>query len=102
LPLTANGKLDRGALPEPAAAPERPAHPASDDLAGQVAAIFREVLRVDDIGPDQSLFRLGGHSLSITRIASRLRRQLDVDLPLVVFYDAPTVAGVVEAIRRAR
>jgi acyl carrier protein len=102
LPLTPHGKLDRGALPEPPRPPEPDSAGAGpDDLAGPVAAIFREVLRVDHIAPDQSLFGLGGHSMTITQIAWRVRERLGVGLPLDVYYEFPTVAGVVGAIRSA-
>jgi acyl carrier protein len=105
LPLTPHGKLDRAALPPP---PEAPPVPQSlpesdvdggDPMAAAVRDIFLEVLRLDDIGPDDDLFDLGGHSLTITRIMARMRQQLGIDVPLEVFFDTPTVAGVVEAAR---
>ncbi|WP_436499012.1 non-ribosomal peptide synthetase [Actinokineospora sp. HUAS TT18] len=98
LPVTPNGKLDRDALPEP----QRQAQaPTGDKHTGAVADIFCEVLGLDDIGPDEDLFELGGHSLTVTQIASRIRKRLKVDLPLYVFYDVPTVAGVALAVREA-
>ncbi|MFC7384584.1 amino acid adenylation domain-containing protein [Sphaerisporangium rhizosphaerae] len=100
LPLTPNGKVDRSALPEarPAAArtPERAL--GDDPVSRAVHDIWCDVLRLDGAGPDENLFDLGGHSLTITRLAARVRRRLDVDLPLRVFYDTPTIAGVVAAI----
>lgn len=54
-------------------------------------------MRIDDIGPDDDLFDLGGHSLTVTQIAARMRRQLGIDLPLHVFFDTPTIAGLVAA-----
>jgi amino acid adenylation domain-containing protein len=99
LPLTPNGKLDRAALPEPPAR-EAAAAPAASvvGLAKDVGDICREVMRIDDIQPDESLFDLGGHSLTMTMIASRIRKRLRKELPLHVFYDAPTIAGIVEAL----
>jgi acyl-coenzyme A synthetase/AMP-(fatty) acid ligase len=98
LPLTPNGKLDRRALPElprtPATAPS--AEPA-DELTGQVAAICAEVLRRETVGPHDSLFDLGAHSLTMTAIASRIRRRLGADLPLHLFYDDPTAATLAAA-----
>ncbi|MEZ0076099.1 amino acid adenylation domain-containing protein [Planotetraspora sp. GP83] len=111
LPLTPNGKLDRGALPEPPPSSGRPyredryredkKESPADGLTEQVTAIWREVLKHDGFGPDDSLFDLGGHSLTITQIASRVRRRLKIHLPLHVYYDNPTLAGLVEAIRPA-
>ncbi|MEU1088036.1 amino acid adenylation domain-containing protein [Streptomyces sp. NPDC005576] len=105
-PLTPNGKLDRAALPEPA--PER--GPAAGREGGAalgptaevVLAIWREVLELDDLGPDEDLFDLGGHSLTMIAIASRIHRALGVDLPFDVFFDAPTVHGISAAITALR
>jgi amino acid adenylation domain-containing protein len=97
LPLTPNGKLDRAALPVPDRVAPEPAAPLQG-LAAEVADIWREVLRVDRIGLDDDLFDLGGHSLTITRIAARIQARLQVDVPLEAFYDTPTVAGIVAAI----
>ncbi|MEV6520486.1 amino acid adenylation domain-containing protein [Longispora sp. NPDC051575] len=99
LPLTPNGKLDRAALPAPAHAPVAAA-PGGSALADAVRDIWQEVLRVDGIGPDEDLFDLGGHSLSITQISARIRKRLGADVALDVFYDTPTIAGVVAAIER--
>jgi acyl carrier protein len=105
LPLTPNGKLDRAALPPPPRpAPDAPAEPAAplDGLAAEVADIWREVLRIDRIGLDDDLFDLGGHSLTIIRIAARIHARLRVEVPLQAFYDTPTVAGIVAAIGEAQ
>ncbi|GIG60037.1 hypothetical protein Lfu02_44090 [Longispora fulva] len=108
LPLTPNGKLDRAALPAPprvaTAAPRTALVP--PDTSGvasvldTVRAIWQEVLRVGDIGSDEDLFDLGGHSLTITQISARIRKRLGADVALDVFYDTPTIAGVVAAIER--
>ncbi|RKE16987.1 non-ribosomal peptide synthetase [Streptomyces sp. TLI_171] len=105
-PLTPNGKLDRAALPQPAPARAEPA-PAAADLADRsedatlaaVLAIWSEVLELDDLGPDEDLFDLGGHSLTITAMAARISRTLSVDVPLDVFFDEPTARGVAAAVR---
>jgi non-ribosomal peptide synthetase component F/acyl carrier protein len=88
-PTTPNGKLDRAALPEP---PLESMSTPDGDLLTRIGAIWREVLRVDTVGPDDDLFDLGGHSLTITQIAARIRDRLGVDVPLDQFYDAPTLA----------
>ncbi|WP_416904308.1 non-ribosomal peptide synthetase [Micromonospora echinospora] len=122
LPTTPNGKLDRSALPAPdpattdadAAGTDADAAGTDADAAGTDAAdgvdgtdaivagivgIWRQVLRVDRFGPHDDLFDdLGGHSLSVTQIAARMRRQLGIDLPLHVFFDTPTIAGVLAAV----
>jgi len=105
LPLTANGKLDRRALPAPdfASAGERyvaPRTPVEEVLAG----IWAEVLRLERVGVEESFFDLGGHSLLGTRVISRVRELFGVELPLRALFEGPTVAemaGRVEEIRRA-
>ncbi|GIG03076.1 non-ribosomal peptide synthetase [Catellatospora citrea] len=102
LPRNANGKLDRAALAGLAGTPLVPQASASPytGLALQVYEIWREVLGHGEIGPDDDLFDLGGHSLTVTKIAARLRRRLGVDLPLHVFFDTPTINGIVTAADR--
>ncbi|MFF1833397.1 amino acid adenylation domain-containing protein [Streptomyces sp. NPDC058231] len=100
-PMTANGKLDRAALPEPS--PAEPALVTTDDgLLAQIGSIWREVLRVDVVGPDDDVFDLGGHSLTITQIASRVRDRLGVDVPLDQYYDAPTLAEITAVVAELR
>ncbi|GAA1387178.1 non-ribosomal peptide synthetase [Catellatospora chokoriensis] len=102
LPRNANGKLDRAALAGLTGTPLVPqALPRPyTGLALQVYEIWREVLGHGEIGPDDDLFDLGGHSLTVTKIAARLRRRLGVDLPLHVFFDTPTINGIVAAADR--
>jgi amino acid adenylation domain-containing protein len=102
LPLTVGGKLDRGALPEPPRPRVEPVAPAAwSEVARGVRDICCEVMKLDDIQPDESLFDLGGHSLTMTMIASRIRKRLRRELPLHVFYDEPTIAGIVQALDEA-
>jgi amino acid adenylation domain-containing protein len=97
LPLTPNGKLDRRALP----APELGAGPASvpprDDVEATVAAIWAEVLEVPAVGAFDSFFDLGGHSLLATQVISRVREALQVEVPLRVLFEDPTVAALAAA-----
>jgi nonribosomal peptide synthetase DhbF len=104
LPLTANGKLDRRALP----APERPpaasrskAAPRTDEER-VVAAVWAGVLGTDQVGVDDNFFQLGGNSLLATRVITRLRRELGVELPLRSLFLAPTIAGIAQAVRSLR
>ncbi|AVT38533.1 non-ribosomal peptide synthetase [Plantactinospora sp. BB1] len=110
LPRTPAGKLDRAALPTPertdgtppATEVEPAGTPESVALTRIVAGIWQEVLRVDEIGPQDSLFDLGGHSLTIMQITARIRKALGVEVPFDVFFDTPTVDGVVSSIEELR
>ncbi|MEV4751877.1 amino acid adenylation domain-containing protein [Streptosporangium sp. NPDC049248] len=108
LPLTANGKLDRTALPAPDTGGEREAKTGSavpvaySGVAAELHEIWCEVLGAAEVGPEEDLFELGGHSLTITQIASRVRLRLGADLPLHVYYDDPTIQAVAAAVERLR
>jgi amino acid adenylation domain-containing protein len=103
LPLTANGKIDRRALPapeQPAAAYVAPRTPAEEVLAG----IWAEVMRTDRVSADADFFALGGHSLLATRVISRVRAAFGVEPTVRTFFEAPTLAELaraVEALRRS-
>ncbi|HCT79488.1 MAG TPA: non-ribosomal peptide synthetase [Micromonosporaceae bacterium] len=98
LPLTPNGKLDRAALPayEPPVTSDAPEY---EGVAKDVFEVWSEVLGRNDIAPDDSLFELGGHSLTVTKISSRLRKR-GLNVPLHVFFDHPTISGIVAAIEQ--
>jgi len=100
LPLTPNGKIDRRALPFPQelGADTTPDDPPHTELECAVAQIWQTVLGVPQVGLHADFFQLGGHSLLATRIISHLREQLDVDLPLRVLFERPTVAALVESV----
>ncbi len=101
LPLTENGKTDRRALPTPDA--KRPAldtefvEPAGS-LEVSIAAIWREVLRVDRVGANDSFFDLGGSSLLAVESLLALRRELGRTVPVVALFQHPTLRTLARAL----
>ena len=100
LPLTPNGKVDRRALPLPEGRSQvqqeyvAPRTPVQETL----AEIWREVLRVEEVGIEDNFFELGGHSLLATQVMSRVRERFGVELPLRVLFESPTVAELAQRV----
>ncbi|HTG31557.1 MAG TPA: amino acid adenylation domain-containing protein [Thermoanaerobaculia bacterium] len=103
LPLTANGKVDREALPAPErqSAPETyqaPRTPVEEVVAG----IWAELLGLDRVGANDHFFELGGHSLLATQVMSRLRAAFGVEMPLRDLFEDPRVEGLAARVEAAR
>ncbi|HEU0302771.1 MAG TPA: amino acid adenylation domain-containing protein, partial [Longimicrobium sp.] len=103
LPLNPNGKVDRRALPAPD--DDRPAletayQPPRSPLEATIAGIWADVLGVQQVGVHDGFFDLGGHSLLATRVVSRMRKALQVELPVRALFEAPTVAGLAGTVER--
>jgi acyl carrier protein len=72
--------------------------PPSTELEKQLAALWQEVLGVDQVGLHDNFFDLGGHSLLATRVAGRLRTQFDFDVPLAKLFEAATVSALAQLV----
>ncbi len=100
LPLTANGKLDRGALPVPGSV-SRDATAPRTPLEVHLHELWREVLGVQEIGIHDSFFALGGHSLLVTKVLARVRDAFGVELSLRRAYEAPSIAAMAQMVASA-
>jgi len=101
LPLSPNGKVDRKALPEPEATQrerERPHIAPRTAIEEVVAGLWAEVLGGARMSIHDNFFELGGHSLLAMQIISRVSKTFQTDIPLRKLFEAPTVAGLAEAI----
>jgi pristinamycin I synthase-3/4 len=102
LPVTITGKIDRAALAEWSVAPPNAAPagaPARDALAETVARIWREVLAVGHVGPDDSFFDLDGSSLKAMRIVARINDECGTMISVRTLFDADTVSDLCRAVR---
>ncbi len=104
-PLTPNGKIDRKALPSsdttrPTASPAVTPPRTPEEI--KLAEIWREVLKVEDIGVHDSFFKIGGHSLLAMQAISRMSKSFAVDLSLRSIFEAPTIAGIAEILTQHR
>jgi amino acid adenylation domain-containing protein len=104
LPLTANGKLDRRALPAPGASASAGAAFAEPqtDVERQLATIWAEVLKKEQVGRTDNFLALGGHSLLAIRVLGRISKAFGVRLPLRTLFESPTVEALARAVEVAK
>jgi amino acid adenylation domain-containing protein len=104
LPLTASGKVDRRALPEPQSycAEMGEDYEAPRTTVEEVlCCLWAEALRLDQVGINDNFFELGGHSLLATRLLARIQNAFEVRLPLRTIFEAPTVLSMAESLFNA-
>lgn len=104
VPLKPNGKIDRQALPEPAAVEEGATSqaPAPGSLEDALAQIWAHVLGRPQVGLHESFFSLGGHSLLVPQITWKVKERFGVELGAQAIFNAPTVARFAQELWRAR
>ncbi|NRD47314.1 non-ribosomal peptide synthetase/type I polyketide synthase, partial [Corallococcus exiguus] len=104
LPLTSSGKVDRRALPSPdLRASGGPGHvPPGTPTEERLAALWKPLLQVEQVGSEDHFFELGGHSLLATQLVSRIRADFGVELALQALFEAPTLAALARRLDAAR
>jgi amino acid adenylation domain-containing protein len=105
LPLTHSGKIDRRALPDPHESRLEanrqylaPRNPTEQSLVN----LWASSLGVERVGVQDDFFELGGDSLIAVRLVSKMRKEFQLDMPLQLLFESPTIAGVSDAIEKAR
>ncbi|TDX62566.1 amino acid adenylation domain-containing protein [Methylosinus sp. sav-2] len=104
MPLTANGKLDRAALPAPPRDAVRDSAfvaPRTEDEES-LAEIWRDLLKLERVGADDSFFLLGGHSMLAAQLRARIHQSLGVELPLGAIFEDQTLAALAARLDGAR
>src|SRR5712671_311293 len=104
MPLTANGKLDRKALPVPGgdAYAVRGYEAPQGEMETRLAEIWADVLKIDRVGRNDNFFELGGHSLLAMQVMARIRHHFNLELPVRSIFDEPTVAGSAVELQKAQ
>ncbi|MEM7132270.1 MAG: amino acid adenylation domain-containing protein [Chloroflexota bacterium] len=103
MPLTPNGKLDRQALPAPAYVDTQNEFVAPrTEIERAVADIWQSVLHVEQVGVNDNFFVLGGHSLLATQVISRVRSQLNLDIPLKSLFEASQLGNFAQVVSEAQ
>jgi len=103
LPLTANGKVDRKALPDPDRTSDSAAYvPPRTETEEILASIWAEVLGLERVGVEDNFFELGGHSLLATQVMSRVSRRFLIEVPLRKVFEFPTIAMLASEVDDAR
>nr|ADU56137.1 hypothetical protein CA915-16 [uncultured organism CA915] len=98
LPVTANSKVDRRALPAPDLAGHSSAKAPESETEKVLCGLYAEVLGVERVGVDDAFHDLGGSSALAMRLIARIREELGADLPIRQLFSSPTPAGVARAL----
>lgn len=103
LPLNANGKVEREALPAPARVERRatgPARPASSASERDLVRLWSDLLGVAEVGVDDDFFELGGHSLVAIRMLAEVEARHGARVPMRALFESPTIARIAQIVDR--
>ncbi|WP_234815699.1 non-ribosomal peptide synthetase [Mycolicibacterium boenickei] len=102
IPITAHGKIDRRALPEPEIRSATEFRAPETETEHEIVALFGELLERDGVGADDSFFDLGGHSLLATKLVAAVRTRCGVELGVADVFENATVAGLAAKVDELR
>jgi mycobactin peptide synthetase MbtE len=102
IPITAHGKIDRRALPEPQIQSATEFRAPDTETEHEIVALFAELLERDRVGADDSFFDLGGHSLLATKLVAAVRARCGVELGVADVFEHATVAGLAAKVDELR
>lgn len=105
IPLTANGKINRRALPEPnhqisVTRRQKPYIPPRNNVEKQMLSIWENLLGISPISIDDDFFHLNGHSLLAIRLIAEMQESFDYRVPVATFFQNPTIAGIAAIIQQ--
>jgi fengycin family lipopeptide synthetase D len=101
IPVTANGKLDRKALPAPTRGLDSGIQyeAPTDEVEEKLVKIWKDILQLEKIGINDNFFQLGGHSLRAMTLVNEIHRAFEVELPIRLIFDHPIIAEIAGQIR---
>lgn len=102
LPRTISGKVDKRSLPAPNRQQNRTFVPPQTPVEAELAQIWIQVLNLDRVGLNDNFFELGGHSLNATQLVSRVGKAFQVEMPLRILFESPTLATQAQSIETLR
>lgn len=102
MPLTSNGKVDARALPEPNRIRERSYEAPCGSTEEQLVQIWKDILKVQDVGVYDNFFELGGHSLKATVLTNRIYKEFNVKVPLKEIFALSTIRSIAKYIEESK
>ncbi|MCV7258325.1 non-ribosomal peptide synthetase [Mycobacterium shimoidei] len=102
IPITAHGKIDRDALPQPQISAATEYREPATATERQIAALFAQLLAREQVGVDDSFFDLGGHSLLATRLVAAIRADCGVEIGVREVFELATVGALAQRVEQAR
>lgn len=103
MPLTANGKIDKKALPSPTRSTQKAEYAGpTNRIEARICSIWQDVLKLNRISVHDNFFELGGHSLLAIRVTSLLRSTFDNEIEVRALFDHPTIAALAKAVENSR